>query len=657
VPTKAEVAAELARRGTLSPRQQEALAELQRRQSLATYRPAAGISREEAEMAAYGAFPQAAAQIVGQAPSPVDVGLAFGSGVGQIMELFTSSPDIEAGVRKMRESITPGKETAADLIAGLIPATGAAGKAAALPKTVNFWRRMGTAATEAAAASQLPYQSNAPESRATVAAGAAVLGPAFQAVGATKPMVRNWFRSSLQERRDPVTKQLIQEARAGWFPEDFDLAQAAGDPRVNQFAREAVDIEARDALQKQGVARIKTLTDVANSLGADAPLLTNPEWARAFSKVVRNEVTGAQAYASKTWRTDMERMLADPAKAVAISTDDVLKGYTGVQARFTQPFALATRGGLGKKLQDSIDTLEALKASGVPEFNMYAYRDLVEGINSARAYTTALPNDAQAETSAFLNQLMETVESAADRAVGSEEGVAAFRGIRAAYATRQRDIRRIKQTAVYRLFKDPSKTGDQPEKALDAFLALEPAAQRESLGWLREANPSLVGVLKKRYLDNAVLAAVAKPEAAMVSRVDMDSLITALENPRVHASGLFSEAERNAMTASAKNLLVIKNALPDVTRPGTPLTFGDFAINLISMTPAFMARLVARTATGTQLGKLIYSAEGRKLLTESAESIRTGKMAASQASLGYLMGLLAADSAAVPQPESPNAGR
>jgi hypothetical protein len=145
---------------------------------------------------------------------------------------------------------------------------------------------------------------------------------------------------------------------------------------------------------------------------------------------------------------------------------------------------------------------------------------------------------------------------------------------------------------------------------------------------------------RKLHLDSILDDATRGAKTASESPLDVPTLLTSLNGEAIQDSPLYTAAEKKLLKANAADLRIILNHLPDPTKVGTDITPADTLINIVSRSPEFVARFVARAVTGLNAEKLMFTQEGRKALS-TLRNLRGARAVEFDRSMAYLSYLIA----------------
>lgn len=642
-----ELMVEAERRGILPPDKVALLAEARKR-GLVEAAVVPQPSTPGGDMFAKGTLGSIAASqpVVSKAVRAVPhIPAAVVSGAAALFADMTGNADQRKGADIVRRSIPKELQTAADIEGALVPM--GLGAARGLMRAERLLPAMGSSAVEGAVASQLPYQK--PEDRMTSALVGGAVPPAIVGVTKAFPAARNVVARLFNESHDPATETMRREA-AFAVADDYNAAQATGNKRINQVTREAAGgLKSTKFARDQLNERMANIQRVADSLGGDQALATDASKAKAFQTAARDQIRAAEKVRGERYKGDFE-ILENSAegKALRIPSSDLLARLQNVEDDFSNVFAMARKGDLGGKLKDSIAALEARAEAG-KAVDLAGYRNLVEGINSARTYGSSVAPESRGQLNAFLSRVRSEVDGAVDALPENAAGAAKLRAINSEYAERSEGLRVMKADATNRLFGSTKALAD-PTAKLDAFLGLNPDAQRQGVTFLQEQNPALLDELRRRYLQNLVKGSVDPSKPSMQSVLDPQILAKRLANPKVLESPIFTAEQKKFLRSSAADLRVVLGSVQDALEPGTKPNLTDLTATLSGMHRVFVSRFIARAYTSAGLEDLLFSTEGRAALGTLA-NLRTSSNAAKQNAIAYLSAWSVSQNEAEPSAE------
>jgi hypothetical protein len=184
------------------------------------------------------------------------------------------------------------------------------------------------------------------------------------------------------------------------------------------------------------------------------------------------------------------------------------------------------------------------------------------------------------------------------------EAAAAIAGMRAQYKEQMAYLQAVDDSIVQRIF-GGKKLPENPGKAIDQIIAQSPEDLAATVRLLENHNPVLLSELRAAHYARIHGGSLTGKNAAVDTEVDLDRFLTRLEGS-MEGSGragwaLHTPAARADIKETAQALRIIKNKYFKGIVPGGPRV-DDIAINLVSRSPEFMARFVARVmVTGKSL--------------------------------------------------------
>lgn len=563
--------------------------------------------------------------------------------------------------RSEAEANNPGSTLVGDIAAGVVPLS--PGRLATGSNTLKG--ALGRSIGAGVVGSQVAYQH--PEDRMTTAALGAAIPAIATTISKAGGAVMNSVARTVGRRQDQASQALRAQAREAFTDpttgaplqgvDDYIPAQATGDPRLARLTASASDIRARDYIRGQLNQRIENVRKVADSMGGMKAITSDESKAAAFYKVVNDHDRDLRAARNLRYKTDLAALTSSPeGAAVRVPVQPIVDELKAIQSEFGNPLALAKNIPGGTRIAEALETLDSLPPGS--KLNIVGLQKLISGINAGRIYGQAVNADpAVGAMNAIRSRLQEATKAAVDALPDNAPGAKQLKAIQAQYAADSDQVRRLEDDTLTGLFGDKGVLAD-PDSAFDKFLKATPTAQRLGADILSARNPEALGYLRQRYLDKVLDDATGGATQATKSTLDPKKLFDGLTSENLRKSPLFTADQKRWAAASAADLKVILNSLPDTARIGTDITPADLSINALSANPAFLSRLFARALTGLQFENVLFTPAGHSAVT-TMRNLSTASDQAKVATATYLMSLVAATERGAPTPaaESQNPPR
>jgi hypothetical protein len=551
-----------------------------------------------------------------------------------------------AGERAQDEAQAPGSVAVGDVTAGLLPVGGTAGRVrqVAVEAGKKASGRLGSfvssisgatrqAAMEGMVLANTPYDADDDRTLRTVL-GAALPG-AVRAVAATPRGVVNFVARRAARRADTQTQQLRQTA-AEAVQDDYTIAQASGDPRTARFASTTADVVARDTVRAQLDARVQNLRKTAQAMGGQK-IMSDPERAKALHTIVKVTDSEISKAAGGRYTSAMDALAQSPeGKQVRVPIGPLKAEIASLTEELGNPLALVRQVPEGTKLAKILEELE--KYPDDAKLTVTGLRRLEEGLNAGRSYGKAV---IESDSERRLNLIRTRLKKAAQQSVeggGNSPGFQRLKQIQGDYSQDMDRRRMLTDGVLNDLFGDKGLA--DPDTAFQKFIKASPESQRTAVALLNHRGPEHLQYFRKLHLDSILDDATRGVKAASESPLDVPTLLGKLNGSEIQDSPLYTAAEKKLLKANAADLRIILNHLPDPTKVGTDITPADTLINIVSRSPEFVARFVARAVTGLNAEKLMFTQEGRKALS-TLRNLRGARAVEFDRSMAYLSYLIA----------------
>ena len=227
--------------------------------------------------------------------------------------------------------------------------------------------------------------------------------------------------------------------------------------------------------------------------------------------------------------------------------------------------------------------------------------DIMKGLNSLIGGKSTLsskstPGSNREIGRALLGNFTDSLKSTAQ----SPEAVAGINAMRTAYKEQMAYLQAVDDTIISRIF-GGKKLPENPGKALDQVLKQEPADLAATAQLLERHNPMLLTELRSAHMGRIHGGALTGKNPIVDTEVNLDKFLTRLEGSMngtgMAGAGLHSPAAQAEILTAAKALRTIKNRFFTGVAPDKGATIDDIAINAVSRSPEFMARLLTRVVT------------------------------------------------------------
>lgn len=577
-----------------------------------------------------------------------------GSGVVQLAGYFGGSQQQQDSYAKQEDARRAafkakegeGADTSADLLSGLVPTgigAGAANESTSLIRTLA--RRMATGG----AVSATQYVPEGGSRAENVALGAATGGAVHATVGLL-PRIKNIVTNAITDgEKNPRVAAAVKDAQdffqgsdAVKTPAPYTIGQATASPNVASVEKLAFGPKQQELYATQADQAAARFQELAGRAQTVSKLDTSSQGvANAVNDTLNTTVMGMRGTRSAAFKAGMSEVLAAagpgggpgvvPLTNLSNAYQDILKedanafnihGPTLPQGVMTAAGAVAKATTLGSKIK--VPTIQ------------YLLQGL--GQDAPHGAGAFLANSSDARLEMYRNRLRTALDKDIDSAgvtAASNPAFAKLLDVRKTYAQQSQALRTVEDGTLNRLFGNPAAIAT-PGQALDKFYSMRPADQQAAVSLLQNNHPEVLDAMRANRIRTAVTDATTAG-AAKNSAFDLATFNESMFGGDKANSPLFGgDAVSQQMRAGAAHLRVLLNTAR--AGGGSPIAPSDVAINLVSLTPAFIARQVARALTGTSGDRLLGTPEGLAALrTLSVTSGR--KSAATAQALAYVMGL------------------
>lgn len=604
-----------------------------------------------------GAFAAGAGQLVTR----------LGNKLGLVSDEYRDNYEQVLKERRAALNESAGDQTAemADLVSGFIPIGGTAMTAErAGGKLLSYLWNLGKAG---AAGGTVAGTSYTPEDTSKL--GQVAVGMAFpfatQAVAGAGPAARNIIASaikSVDQAAAPRIRAALADAQRFWQgsqvqPEPYTLAQTSGNPVIQRLELQArgpqmAELQARQL--DQTALRFQELANAADA-GLKAPAA---ELAGGAHRMVYSLSREMKSIANQGYERGMNQVIGLSAGSTQrIPTPNLQAAYKAILAERNNVFSLA--GEDIPDVQKAFSALQKLDKSG-PDFaggewamarpvagaDVPTIAEMLKGLNAGVSRGQTVLSSQQAQVNRVSHQLREALDKDLDAAIAARQGVpgpegqrptdalAKLQQVRQEYAVRRQAIERLENDSITKLFGDAEVLAN-PRQALQAFYNLQPEDMAYAVRTLQDRAPGVLAGMRSDRL-RSILAASNKTGPAGESTFDADQFRQLMYNGQdgVVNVNLWDDATRARLIEGSRHLAVIQNSLTGLG--GTPVAPSDVAINLVSMNPAFMTRLVTRVAYGSFGDELLGTEAGLRALRSFSQVQNSSKQAQAQAAAWLL---------------------
>jgi hypothetical protein len=455
--------------------------------------------------------------------------------------------------------------------------------------------------------------------------GGAVGNAAFGLVPSLSPAVRNMIGRSLAkanaEGRTAARVAAMQKVAPNT---QVSLAQRTGVPELSYLEHRAYNSDQVNFFADQ---TDQFIADAASALGQPLrPGQTLGADAALLKEAMDDQIAAIRRHASKTYDYGVSKAvtLAGPDTTIPIDNfreqiravlDDA-KSYARV--RETPP--------IKKEYVDHLESLLQKKSMTVKELST-TLKELTAIQSSddqiAKALGTRLRNQG---IEADLDQLQVVPQT--------DTAIQTLLDTRAEYRRAMQSARVLSDAAIYKLLDD----AQDPGAMIRNLQSYSPGKQAAIRDFLVKHDPSLLRSLRQGVISDAVSQA-GTIRAGADSQLDLERFERALfDGDRFKTSGLWGPSDMKRVDAIKEGLRVIKNTRPGFGSAGTPIAPEDIAINLVSRSEPFMARLLARAFTGVKAADMFIDPNVYKIMTQLNRSTTgtAANLSARAALMAYL---------------------
>lgn len=544
-----------------------------------------------------------------------------------------------------------------------------------LSPTTGFLANLGRQSTMGATQGFLAFSPD--NSKVKDAAIGGLVPAAIAAPAAAIPMAMNAVRTAINTASSATTDAVSNAKTVLGQNFPFTFSMDSGAPYARTLEGQSMNNKLQEAyknIQQRFVAKFDQVMNLSvNSAVA-------PDMDSAFAtglKKAQDGIAGMRQGASKAYDDGM-------ASAQKLSDQIQSPGSPGM----ARP---------GRTFNQSTGTWQAPQASGlqVPVTNLQAQLDVVakqahdpvalggdidpkfvsflDGVKAQQganpnmgaaniAYTlrglTGIINreDSTPTTVALAHKLMDSLNHDLDlvpKGSQSDQVVQQILKTRADYQQSLTAMENLQNSATYKMFGlGPKQTVADPDTLLKTYAGFSPAKQKQVVGWMDQNSPQLLQAMRRQTVQNAVGAANVTSHAASNADVDPRQLIDHLfSDGKLATSGLWTPTQVKQLYAFRDGANVIANApIPAAARNISTPAAAEIAPNLVSQSPIFIARQIARAVTGAKGADLFTDPQVYSMFYKLRNTSGSGQ-AAIRASLGAYINSNYGDGNANTQPQ------
>jgi len=580
-------------------------------------------------------IPEGAGQLVLRGPA------AFSDSAKAYYDRYN---EIVAQNRAAADAKAQGVSQAGDILAGAIPAGGAA---STVGKGVGYFRSLFRASSAGALFGASQYAKN-DEDRLMNTSLNAALPLATQVVAGAWGGFRNFIVRSVENAKGARTRAVLESAKQFFTgskavpdPVGYTPGQETGSPLLQKYEARAAGKLAQEAMATQAdqaAARFDEMAQQATRAG-DIPA-TSPAIVEKTHRTVdvldmamRTErrkafVSGMNEVASlpgnnerfrlTNLQQEFEAIRNDAGNEFNIKGDDLPNSFhrvgQAVAGRGPQPAA-------SSKADEAL--FEALgiqmpKSAREDGLSVMELQKLMAGLGQDRPRGAAILTEAERKLEAYRGRLFAALGQDLDTIGAPSQAMEKLQAVRQTYAKQSDALRRLENDSINRLFGGEESFAN-PGATLAAFYKLNPADQRYAIDILERRAPDVLRAMQSDRIATALDAAF-RPGAAQDSRFDIKAFSDTLFGGRdgLKGSPLWQGKTKDDLLKGAAHLSIIMNHQPHMGAP--PLWAEEMTINLVSRSPEFITRAVTRMAYGMNAEKLFFTSAGQQALKTLANT-------------------------------------
>lgn len=533
--------------------------------------------------------------------------------------------------------------TVNDLMAGAVPVAGAGGEATA---ATGFLKSLARRMFSGAAISGTQYVPEGGSRAENMAAGGLFGGLAHTITGALPGIRNSVSRIITKSNQNRARVADVANAARDFFdpntapsPAPYTVAQQTGSPALTRLEQKAYGPVLQELHAQQADQAAARFTELADQAGATAKIIPkSQDVANAVNDTLTTTVRGMRATRSNAFTSGMSEVaaLSGPGGGPGVvPLTNLTNAYESIIAQDSNAFNIH-----GATLPSGVQaTLDALRKAPGAKVKVPTLQYIMQGLGQDAPHGAgAFLPIADARLEMYRNQLKDALAKDIDGAglkTGTNPAFTKLQDVRKTYAQQSDQLRTIEDGTLNRLFGDP-KALAEPGAALDRFYSMRSSDQVAAVDLLQKNHPEVLDAMRAHRINTSVTDATAAG-AAKNSAFDIEAFNKSMFGGDAKNSPLWgNDLTSQKVRAGAAHLKVLLNAGPG--GPGSPVGPEDVAINLVSMTPAFIARAVTRVVYGSQGDKLLGTPEGLAAL-RTLVNVSSRKSAAGAQALAYIVGL------------------
>jgi hypothetical protein len=594
-------------------------------------------------------FVEGAGQLVTRGSAGVASGLEKLTGIeGLARPTQEWAQDYDNAVAGQRQGVSSVAIGTGEALAGVVPVS--AQRAVAAGRSLSYmWSLLRGGATGAVVGSTQVADKDT--SKLEQAAWGAAFPMAAQSIAGFVPTVRNAVANIVQRATQGRTAQAVRDA-AQFFrgsqavpdPAPYTIGQATGNPnliRLENRARgpELTELNARQS--DEAFARFDELAREAER-AAGAPA-TGTGITRAVNATVDRLDQQMRNAKNRAWESGMARVRAAASgSSTRIPLNNLQDEYRRILTEDANPFNF-NGSVLPRGVQEAFETLQNFRTTTgrAMDPNIAGVQTILAGLGQDATRGAAILSAADRRLEMYRQRLFAAINQDLD-AVGAlrDPAFIELQRTRQGYAVASQRLQRLEDDAINKLF-GSEEAFASPSATLEKFYRLAPDDQRYAMDILSRRAPRVVDAMQSHRLSTALTAALEGGGPAQASRFNMDKFQRELFGGRdgLKDSPLWDAATRARLLEGAAHLRTIQNSFGTIPSGGSQVWPEELAINLVSRTPAFMARLATRAAYGRYGDQVLGTPEGLAALRTVTNVSRANPQAAAQAA-SWLLNLV-----------------
>ena len=475
------------------------------------------------------------------------------------------------------------------------------------------------------------------EAQETSAGLGAVLGGGAQSVGEAVIGGRNLAMSRFREA-DALQSSARGRRLEKMTGTKMTLGQLSGDPQILRMEAEAAG-QAKEEFYRTQMPRMKRYFDrIAEKFDPkrtpDAKMVQEMEGAfDEYMGVLRT-------YRRLGWAEDMGKVsqaAGDSFTMVPKNLMSKLQTLSEEHLKIGSKLTPAESAVFGKE----IDKILAKGHIDIGDLDSLLQQYTQEGAKSGNLFKDMQPNTARRLAGELRDALEKDMDAFSVPDVGpgrkGSEVVAALKQARTNYAKASEAIDEMHGTVLERWF---GKEGHLvPETVLDKLSKLPPSELRRVTEVVNTIDPSIMERARGQFINGAVNKTYKAVRKSGEPAFAMEQVAKYLEqNPEHFRAAFPKNTDRQDILTGIATLRHLSNRIPDVPEMSLKEFVGGGAINAINRDPGFIARHITKAFAPGQMSKLLFTDEGRMLLTTlQTPSPSWAQKAAAAAALNRIM--------------------